>query len=64
MATGFLLTRYTTTPTAAMMATAAPTNTATGRPPVPEGGEAVELTVTPTIFDRERDPFVAVMLSE
>jgi len=58
-----LLVRRTVTATTAMMATATPTNV-NGRFNAPEGDELDEPTVTWTVAEWDRDPLVAVTLTE
>jgi len=47
-----------------MMTTATPTNTLNGRFNAPDGDELDERTVTWTVAERDRDPLVAVTLTE
>jgi len=47
-----------------MMTTATPTNRVNGRFNAPEGDESDEPTVTWTVAERDRDPLVAVTLTE
>jgi hypothetical protein len=51
------------TPTAAMITTATPIHTVTGRFSAPDPGE-LEPTVTWTVVEWDRDPLVAVTLTE
>ena len=60
----FLLVRRTVTATTAMMTTATPANTVNGRFNAPDGDELDEPTVIWTVAEWDRDPLVAVTLTE